>query len=140
MLQTPKGSFALSLVQFGTLLLKGQSLCERYLVAFSVLSFVKCPNTSANGFLMFVTFAILPRNCHCILLIIIKKPGLICIYILERDEWWLYDDIPRYLLFFQSNARHELPLSARWLNAAVSAFCPKNEPAFFPNAAAVSYL
>ncbi len=49
MLHTPKGSFALSLVQLGTLLLNGQRRFERYRVPLTDLSSMRCPNTSASG-------------------------------------------------------------------------------------------
>src|SRR5450755_3907758 len=49
MLQTPSGSFALSFVQFGTLLLNGQSFLERWRSASSEKLSTGNPKTSASG-------------------------------------------------------------------------------------------
>src|SRR6266699_3356848 len=49
MLHTPRGSFALSFVQFGTLLLNGQSFLPRWRLASSVKLSTGNPNTSARG-------------------------------------------------------------------------------------------
>src|SRR3989337_2848884 len=67
MLQTPRGLLALSLVQFGTILLKGQSFLSRYLLVFSVSLNIGKPNISAIGLFIF-SFNLLiqiTKKCCC---------------------------------------------------------------------------
>lgn len=54
MLHTPSGFFALSLVQFGTLLLNGHKRFVLAEFAFALWSQIRKPNTSANGCLVSV--------------------------------------------------------------------------------------
>ena len=64
-LQTPRGLFALSFVQFGTLLLKGQSFFFRYRCAFELSFSIGKPKTSPRGLLCSAFFAMINNNKFC---------------------------------------------------------------------------